>query len=60
MPVDYGLNGTMFPASQFDYKEYKETCQHKYGVQPRPHWITTYYGGQVWILSLSLSLCARV
>ncbi|GMY23091.1 lysosomal Pro-X carboxypeptidase-like [Fagus crenata] len=45
MPVDYGLNGTMFPASQFDYKEYKETCQHKYGVQPRPHWITTYYGG---------------
>ena len=32
----------------------------KFGVEPRPHSATTYYGGQVWLLSLSLSLSLSV
>ncbi|KAJ6325545.1 hypothetical protein OIU76_012592 [Salix suchowensis] len=35
----------MFPADPFDLKEYIEECKRTFGVPPRPHWITTYYGG---------------
>ena len=56
MPIGIGPNDTMFPASPFVYKEFKDSCMNKYGVEPRPHWVTTNYGGQVWLLSLSLSL----
>ncbi|CAH2051099.1 unnamed protein product, partial [Thlaspi arvense] len=38
-------NGSMFPPSSFDYKEFAENCRKKYGVAPRPHWITTEFGG---------------
>ena len=38
---------SMFPPSGFDYKEFAEECQMKYGVLPRPHWITTEFGGEV-------------
>ncbi|OMO90927.1 hypothetical protein COLO4_18769 [Corchorus olitorius] len=37
---------SMFPPSGFDYEEFSEQCQMKYGVLPRPHWITTEFGGQ--------------
>ncbi|PSS21024.1 Lysosomal Pro-X carboxypeptidase [Actinidia chinensis var. chinensis] len=36
---------SMFPPSSFDYKDFAENCRKKYGVMPRPHWITTEYGG---------------
>lgn len=40
-------NESMFPPSSYDYKEFAENCWTKYGVTPRPHWITTEYGGYV-------------
>ncbi|KAL6976310.1 lysosomal Pro-Xaa carboxypeptidase [Sarracenia purpurea var. burkii] len=36
---------SMFPPSSFDYNELVENYRKKYGVMPRPHWITTEYGG---------------
>jgi len=57
IPIGNGPNETMFPASPFVYKEYRDYCVNKFGVEPRPTWITTNYGGYVWLLSLSLSLC---
>nr|DAD45189.1 TPA_asm: hypothetical protein HUJ06_003419 [Nelumbo nucifera] len=36
---------SMFPPSTFDYKAFSEQCMRKYGVLPRPHWITTEFGG---------------
>ena len=46
----------MFPEISYDYKDYRDYCVNKFGVEPAPHWVTTYYGGEVWLLSLSLSL----
>lgn len=40
-------NQSMFPPSKFDYEEFATDCKKKYGVSPRPHWITTEYGGEV-------------
>ncbi|KAL9351402.1 hypothetical protein Peur_054082 [Populus x canadensis] len=45
IPIGRGSNDTMFPAEPFDLKEYIEECKSAFGVPPRPHWITTYYGG---------------
>ncbi|KAL9422292.1 hypothetical protein AB3S75_034541 [Citrus x aurantiifolia] len=45
MPIGIGKNKTMFPADPFNLKEYMDSCENSYGVVPRPHWITTYYGG---------------
>ncbi|KAL1816021.1 hypothetical protein ACET3Z_018595 [Daucus carota] len=45
IPFAYGDN-TMFPQSNFSLSDYLENCRHSFGVEPRPHWITTYYGGQ--------------
>ncbi|CAL8161610.1 unnamed protein product [Prunus armeniaca] len=44
MPIGIS-NDSMFPANQFDLKEYVELCKAQYGVPPRPHWATTYFGG---------------
>ncbi|PKU64396.1 lysosomal Pro-X carboxypeptidase [Dendrobium catenatum] len=38
-------NKSMFPPSAYDYKEFGDQCKKTYGVRPRPHWITTEYGG---------------
>ncbi|KAL7127178.1 hypothetical protein ABFS83_14G238000 [Erythranthe nasuta] len=45
MPIGRGQNETMFPAAPFNLTEFIRICQEIYGVPPRPHWITTYYGG---------------
>ncbi|KAL0007857.1 hypothetical protein SO802_009359 [Lithocarpus litseifolius] len=45
IPIGNGPNETMFPASPFVYKEYRDYCVNKFGVEPRPTWITTNYGG---------------
>lgn len=40
-------NESMFPPSSFSYEETERSCQLMYGVKPRPHWITTEFGGNV-------------
>ncbi|KAL0537844.1 hypothetical protein IC582_026833 [Cucumis melo] len=38
-------NDTMFPPITFDLRSFIDYCYQLYGVSPRPHWVTTYYGG---------------
>ncbi|XP_021305786.1 lysosomal Pro-X carboxypeptidase isoform X2 [Sorghum bicolor] len=38
-------NESMFPPSSFSYDERSDECFQSWGVRPRPHWITTEYGG---------------
>ncbi|CAK9150483.1 unnamed protein product [Ilex paraguariensis] len=45
MPIGRGINDTMFPPSPFNLQSFISNCKSYYGVTPRPHWITTYYGG---------------
>ncbi|KAM3685275.1 hypothetical protein ACJW31_11G105500 [Castanea mollissima] len=44
-PIGRG-NETIFPASPFVYQDYKDYCMKSFGVEPKPHWATTYFGGQ--------------
>ncbi|KAJ8749874.1 hypothetical protein K2173_013789 [Erythroxylum novogranatense] len=44
MPIGHDSN-TMFPSAPFDLKKFIVDCKSLYGVQPKPHWITSYYGG---------------
>eukprot|EP00253_Pinus_taeda_P017692 PITA_17692 len=44
-PEAQNPNKTMFPLEIFDLKSYAEGCKMKYGVVPRPNWVTTEYGG---------------
>ncbi|KAJ9129354.1 hypothetical protein P3X46_033858 [Hevea brasiliensis] len=44
IPIGRG-NDTMFPPDPFDLNSYIQDCKDFYGVPPRPHWVTTYYGG---------------
>lgn len=45
-------NESMFPPFSFSYKEDAEDCMKKFGVAPRPHWITTEFGGKVSIANI--------
>ncbi|KAK9279126.1 hypothetical protein L1049_012801 [Liquidambar formosana] len=45
MPIGHGENDTMFQASPFDLNDYTKTCEDLFVVTPRPHWITTEFGG---------------
>jgi len=38
-------NESMFPPSNFSYDDRSDECLQSWGVRPRPHWITTEYGG---------------
>lgn len=40
-------NESMFPPSTYSIKDFGDECVYKYGVRPRPHWITTEFGGHV-------------
>ncbi|XP_050224735.1 uncharacterized protein LOC126674339 isoform X1 [Mercurialis annua] len=44
IPIGIG-NDTMFPPLPFDLNVHNKNCNHLYGITPRPHWVTTYYGG---------------
>ncbi|KAG6570832.1 Lysosomal Pro-X carboxypeptidase, partial [Cucurbita argyrosperma subsp. sororia] len=44
MPISTD-NDTMFPPYTFDLESFTIHCNRSYGVPPRPHWVTTYYGG---------------
>ncbi|KAK2423676.1 lysosomal Pro-X carboxypeptidase [Trifolium repens] len=47
MVIPFGIgNDTMFQPSPFSFKDFVKKCKKDYGVAPRPHWISTYYGGQ--------------
>lgn len=45
MPTDGNSQGSIFPASQWNFTEHASYCNYEYNVQPRPNWITTEYGG---------------
>ncbi|KAL0436357.1 UNVERIFIED_CONTAM: Lysosomal Pro-X carboxypeptidase [Sesamum radiatum] len=45
IPIGRGEDDTMFPAAPFNLNRFIKYCKGLYGVSPRPHWITTYYGG---------------
>ncbi|XP_043699102.1 lysosomal Pro-X carboxypeptidase isoform X1 [Telopea speciosissima] len=38
-------NESMFPPLSFEIEELGKFCMNRYGVMPRPHWITTEFGG---------------
>ncbi|KAL2507030.1 Serine carboxypeptidase S28 family protein [Forsythia ovata] len=44
MPIGRSIN-TMFQPSHFNLDRFIQQCERTYGVTPRPHWVTTYYGG---------------
>ncbi|XP_024023798.1 lysosomal Pro-X carboxypeptidase [Morus notabilis] len=47
MVIPIGIsNNTMFPASPFELQDFINECKAAYDVPPRPHWVTTYYGGK--------------
>ncbi|XP_022152914.1 lysosomal Pro-X carboxypeptidase-like [Momordica charantia] len=48
MVIPIGVSGkveSMFPTAPFDLNSFKNDCKAWYGVSPKPHWITTFYGG---------------
>ncbi|KAA8550277.1 hypothetical protein F0562_001961 [Nyssa sinensis] len=45
IPIGNGDNDTMFQPSPFDLNNFTRTCEGLFGVTPRPHWITTEFGG---------------
>lgn len=46
MPTSGNDEHSIFPASKWDYSARVSYCKQVYGVEPRPHWIITEYGGQ--------------
>ncbi|KAK3408105.1 hypothetical protein EUGRSUZ_J00404 [Eucalyptus grandis] len=46
-------NNSMFQPDPFILSSFTDECNHQYGVVPRPHWITTYYGAH----DIELILC---
>ncbi|XP_039052489.1 lysosomal Pro-X carboxypeptidase-like [Hibiscus syriacus] len=45
MPIGHEHSASMFPPSPFNLNKFIRKCKSLFGVQPRPHWVTTYYGG---------------
>ncbi|CAK9186785.1 unnamed protein product [Ilex paraguariensis] len=45
IPIGRGGNNSMFPPEPFNLKRFIRNCKRMYGVQPRPRWVTSYYGG---------------
>ncbi|KAI4379340.1 hypothetical protein MLD38_005654 [Melastoma candidum] len=37
---------SMFPPDTYNFKDFADNCKAMIGVTPRPHWITTEYGGK--------------
>lgn len=54
MPMSSSQNNSMFPTYEFNYTSYKEWCLKDFGVNPRPRWITTEFGGHDLRTSLKL------
>ena len=47
MPIGHDSKDSMFPPAPFNLNKFINECKSLYGVMPQPHWVTTYYGGQV-------------
>ncbi|XP_059644357.1 uncharacterized protein LOC132286110 [Cornus florida] len=45
MPAGRDRDDTMFPIDPFNLSNFTKECISNFGVRPRPHWVTTYYGG---------------
>ncbi|KAK7284826.1 hypothetical protein RJT34_19579 [Clitoria ternatea] len=45
MPVGGSNKESMFPESEWSYEDRVTSCQSFFNVTPRPHWITTEFGG---------------
>ncbi|XP_005357661.1 lysosomal Pro-X carboxypeptidase [Microtus ochrogaster] len=48
MVMPFCANGVddMFETYQWDLEKFSDDCFSQWGVKPRPHWITTLYGGK--------------
>ncbi|KAG4183106.1 hypothetical protein ERO13_A09G087450v2 [Gossypium hirsutum] len=44
IPMGIGKR-TMFQPESFNLNDFIQECKSLYGVPPRPHWVTSYYGG---------------
>ncbi|MFQ6631558.1 hypothetical protein Gotur_009184, partial [Gossypium turneri] len=44
IPIGIGKR-TMFQPEPFNLNNFLQECKSLYGVPPRPHWVTSYYGG---------------
>ncbi|CAL0326723.1 unnamed protein product [Lupinus luteus] len=45
MPLGGNNEESIFPESKWSYDDRSSYCQYAYNVTPRPHWITTEFGG---------------
>ncbi|XXG88491.1 hypothetical protein AAC387_Pa12g0691 [Persea americana] len=45
MSTDGNDNDSIFPPSQHNYSDRADFCKANFGIKPRPHWITTEFGG---------------
>ncbi|PQQ20138.1 lysosomal Pro-X carboxypeptidase [Prunus yedoensis var. nudiflora] len=48
MPTSGNNEDSIFPASDWDYKDRASGCKSIFGIEPRPLWITTEFGGHIW------------
>ncbi|CAI9097663.1 OLC1v1034132C3 [Oldenlandia corymbosa var. corymbosa] len=47
LPMSGNSDKSIFPAYNYSYTDRAQSCKASYGVEPRPSWITTEYGGHV-------------
>lgn len=47
MPIGHDNEDTMFQTQPFNMSSFTKKCESIYGVPPRPHWVTAYFGIQV-------------
>jgi len=47
MPVGGSNKQSIFPEYKWSYEDRASACEFFYNVTPRPHWITTEFGGHV-------------
>ncbi|KAJ4971750.1 hypothetical protein NE237_004849 [Protea cynaroides] len=45
MPTDGNSEKSIFPPSQWNYSDRASYCYSIFGIEPRPNWITTEFGG---------------
>ncbi|GAB2272150.1 hypothetical protein Dimus_006970 [Dionaea muscipula] len=45
LPTDGNTEESIFPASTYNFSVRDTYCKSVFGIGPRPHWITTEYGG---------------
>jgi len=56
LPTSGNNKDSIFPASEWNYDDRATFCKASFGVEPRPNWITTEFGGHV---SASFTMALR-